>query len=183
MWADGVPNLLIGLREGLEGGLVVSILLAALRRGDNRSSTGPIWLGVLAAVTLSVSFGAVLTFSRSELSSSTQELFGGLLSVIAVGLVTAMIFWMRRTARGLSGELTAKATAAAGIGVTALVLTAFLAVAREGLETALFLWTAAQAAGESTVPLLGAALGIALAVLLCWLLYRRAIRLNLGVFF
>src|SRR6266567_3554130 len=105
VWADAVPNLLIGLREGLEGGLVVSILLAAVARSSTTASRRPVWLGVLAALMLSLSFGAVLTFSRSALSTGAQEAFGGILSVIAVVLVTAMIFWMRRTARNLSGEL------------------------------------------------------------------------------
>ena len=183
MWADGVPNLLIGLREGLEAGLVVSILLAALRRGDEKASPAPIWLGVLAAGVLAVSFGAVLTFSRSELSTRAQEAFGGTLSLVAVCLVTAMVFWMRRTARSLSGELSEKVSGAMRIGTGALALTAFLAVGREGLETALFLWTTVQAAGESTAPLIGAAVGIAIAALLCWLLYRSAIKINLGKFF
>jgi high-affinity iron transporter len=190
VWADAVPNLLIGLREGLEGGLLVSILLAAVGRSgatstsDSTSSpTRPIWLGVLAAVALSLSFGAVLTFSKSELSARAQEAFGGILSVIAVVLVTAMIFWMRRTARDLSGELGSKVDVALRIGGGALAATAFLAVGREGLETALFLWTTVQSSGETVIPLLGGAVGIAIAVALCWLLYRRAIRLNLGVFF
>ena len=102
-WADAVPNLLIGLREGLEAGLVVSILLAALRKaqpsdGNRRISSAPVWLGVLGAVMLAASFAAVLTYSTSVLSSRVQEAAAGLLSVLAVGLVTAMVFWMRRTA-------------------------------------------------------------------------------------
>ncbi|HEX3648249.1 MAG TPA: iron uptake transporter permease EfeU [Pseudonocardiaceae bacterium] len=186
VWADAVPNLLIGLREGLEGGLVVSILLAAVRRSapaTTRVPTRPVWLGVLAALMLSLSFGAVLTFSRAELASRAQEAFGGVLSVIAVVLVTAMIFWMRRTARDLSGELTNRVDTALLVGTGALAATAFLAVGREGLETALFVWTAVHASGETVAPLIGAAIGIAIAVALCWLLYRRAITLNLGMFF
>jgi high-affinity iron transporter len=96
-WADAVPNLLIGLREGLEGGLVVSILLAALRKSapsEGRPvSSAPVWLGVLGALMLAGSFAAVLTFSTSVLSSRAQEAVGGLLSVLAVGLVTSMVFW------------------------------------------------------------------------------------------
>ena len=95
-WADAVPNLLIGLREGLEAGLVVSILLAALRKarpgGDRRVSSAPVWLGVLGAVMLAGSFAAVLTYSASALSSRAQEAVSGLLSVLAVGLVTGMVF-------------------------------------------------------------------------------------------
>ncbi|HET8583813.1 MAG TPA: iron uptake transporter permease EfeU [Jatrophihabitans sp.] len=185
-WADAAPNLLIGLREGLEAGLVVSILLAALRKTaapDRRVSSTPIWLGVLGAVTLSAGFAAVLTFSTSVLSSRAQQAVGGVLSVLAVGLVTAMIFWMRRTAAALSGELRGRVQHAALVGASALALTAFLAVGREGLETTLFLWTAVQASGQTVAPLVGAGVGLAAAVLLCALLYRQAVRLNLGVFF
>jgi high-affinity iron transporter len=176
-----VPNLLIGLREGLEGGLVVSILLAALRKTTPRPSSTPVWLGVLGAVALAGSFAAVLTYSTGVLSSRWQEAIGGLLSVLAVGLVTGMIFWMRRTGASLSADLRERVAAALGAG--ALALTAFLAVGREGLETTLFLWTAVRASGQTAAPLIGAALGLAVAVLLCVLLFRRAIRLNLGVFF
>ncbi|WP_252395645.1 iron uptake transporter permease EfeU [Streptantibioticus parmotrematis] len=196
MWADGVPNLLIGLREGLEAGLIVTILLAALRKsgtaegdtaetdGERRApSSAPIWLGVIGAVALAGSFAAVLTFSTSVLSSTGQEAVGGILSVLAVGLVTAMVFWMRRTARTLSGELRGKVEHALKFGTGALAVTAFLAVGREGLETTLFLWTAARTAHDTVAPLVGAGVGIVAAVVLCWLLYQRAIRINLGTFF
>jgi high-affinity iron transporter len=196
-WADSVPNLLIGLREGLEAGLVVTILLAAVRKtavlskdgsrtggtGAATATTAPIWLGVLGAVTLSGAFAAVLTFSVSVLSSNGQEAIGGLLSVLAVGLVTMMIFWMRRTAASLSAHLRGEVERAAAVGAGALTLTAFLSVGREGLETTLFLWTAAKASGQTAGPLAGAAIGIAAAILLCWLLYRRAVHLNVGAFF
>ena len=185
-WAEAIPNLLIGLREGLEAGLVVSILLAALRKtgdGQRKGASTPVWLGVLGAVMVSGSFAAVLTFSTSVLSSAAQEAVGGVLSVLAVGLVTAMIFWMRRTAATLSAHLRGEVEQAVAIGAGALALTAFLAVGREGLETTLFLWTAAKASGSTLSPLVGAGLGLAAAVVLCWLLYQRAVRMNLGRFF
>ena len=196
-WPDIFPNLLIGLREGLEAGLVVSILLAAVRkaaptdpdaaasvdRPARKTSAAPVWLGVLAAVMLSGSFAAVLTFSTDVLSSRAQEAVGGLLSVLAVGLVTAMIFWMRRTAAGLTAHLRGEVARATAVGAGALTITAFLAVGREGLETTLFLWTAARASGHTTGPLAGAAAGLAAAVVLCWLLYRRAVKLNVAAFF
>lgn len=186
-WVDAFPNYLIGLREGLEAGLVISILLAALRKtaepGDRRISTAPIWLGVLGAVTLAASFAAVLTFSTNVLSSRAQEAVGGLLSVLAVGLVTAMVFWMRRTAATLSRQIRGDVARAAAIGTGALAVTAFLAVGREGLETTLFLWTAVEASGETVAPLVGAAFGLGTAITLCWLLFRQAVRINLGVFF
>jgi high-affinity iron transporter len=188
VWADGLPNLLIGLREGLEAGLVVSILLAAVRRfsgsgGDRSGATAPIWFGVSAAIVLALSFGAVLTFYRSVLPTTGQEALGGALSVIAVILVTGMIFWMRRTARSLAGELRERVAEAMKISTAALALTAFLAVGREGVETALFLWTAAQASGQTIAPLIGAAIGIAIAVLLCVLLYKGAAKIRLDLFF
>jgi high-affinity iron transporter len=188
-WAEAVPNLLIGLREGLEAGLIVSILLAALRKtapagpDGARVSSAPVWLGVLGAVMVAGSFAAVLTFSAGELPSRAQEAVSGLLSVLAVGLVTGMIFWMRRTAASLSAQLRGEVQRAVAIGAGALTITAFLAVGREGLETTLFLWTAARASGSTAAPLAGAGLGLAAATALCWLLYRRAIRLNIGVFF
>jgi len=119
MWADAVPNLLIGLREGLEAGLVVSILLAALRKAapeGRRISSAPLWLGVLGAVMLAGSFAAVLTYSTDVLSSRVQEAAAGLLSVLAVGLVTAMVFWMRRTAAGLSAQLRGEVQRAVPVG-------------------------------------------------------------------
>ena len=175
----------------------MTILLAAVRKtaaaravragesgaGAPAVSTAPIWLGVLGAVTLSGAFAAVLTFSVSVLTSAGQEAVGGLLSVLAVGLVTAMIFWMRRTAATLSAHLRGEVERAAAVGAGALTLTAFLSVGREGLETTLFLWTAAKASGQTAGPLVGAAIGIAAAITLCWLLYRRAVHLNVGVFF
>ncbi|MGN6722049.1 MAG: iron uptake transporter permease EfeU [Marmoricola sp.] len=186
-WSDAVPNLVIGLREGLEMGLVVTILLAAIRKlaapAEQRAATRPLWLGVAAALGLSVSFGAILTFSTAELSSKGEEIVAGVLSVLAVGLVTAMIFWMRRTAATLSAQLRGEVEKALALGTGALALTAFFAVAREGLETTLFLWTAVKASGDTAAPLVGGAIGLALAIGLCWLLYRRAIHFNLGVFF
>ncbi|MEO9238234.1 MAG: iron uptake transporter permease EfeU [Jatrophihabitantaceae bacterium] len=182
-WSLAFPNLLVGLREGLEAGLIVTILIGAVRRLAPGRSLASVWLGVVAAAVLSLSFGAVLTFTRAELSPHAQELFGGTTSLIAVALVTSMIFWMRRTARALSGELREQVGRALTAGGLALAVTAFVAVAREGLETALFVWTNAQAAGSSGSPLAGALLGLVLASGLCVGLYRRVLRVNLARFF
>ncbi|ANP51265.1 high-affinity iron transporter [Streptomyces griseochromogenes] len=183
MWDDAFPSFLIGLREGLEAGLIVSILVATLVRAGARSRLPQVWTGVLAAIAVAMSFGAVLTFTAASLSATAQEAFGGTLSVVAVAFVTAMVFWMRRSARGLSGELKEKVTGALAMGSGVLILTSFLAVGREGLETALFLWTTARAAGESAGPLTGAAIGLVLAAGLCWGLYRRVLKINLTKFF
>jgi high-affinity iron transporter len=178
-----LANALIGLREGLEAALVVVILVAFLVKSDRRSALPLVRAGVAAAILLSVCVGALLTFTSNSMSFEAQEAFGGSLSVIAVGFVTWMIFWMRRTARALSGELRAKLVEALKVGRVAVVLMAFLAVGREGLETAVFFWSAAQAAGRTAQPLLGFILGIGVSVLLAFLTYRGAVRINLGKFF
>jgi high-affinity iron transporter len=178
-----IANYLIGLREGLEAALVVSILVAYLVKAGRRDRLAPVWVGVLAAVALSLVVGALLTFSSSQLGFQAQEAFGGTLSIIAVGFVTWMVFWMRRTARSLSTELRGKMQAALAMGTGALVLTSFLAVGREGLETALFIWSAVQATGQSTSPVVGAALGLLSAVVLGYLFYKGAVRINLATFF
>ncbi|MFF7549193.1 iron uptake transporter permease EfeU [Streptomyces canus] len=183
MWDDAFPSFLIGLREGLEAGLIVSVLIATLVRSGARSRLPQVWTGVLAAISLALSFGAVLTFTAASLSATAQEAFGGALSVVAVGFVTAMVFWMRRSARTFSREIREKVTGALGMGAGMLIVTSFLAVGREGLETALFLWTTARAAGESAGPLTGAGIGLVLAAGLCWGLYRRVLHINLTKFF
>jgi len=123
-------NFLIGLREGLEAALVVGILVAYLVKIGRRDSLVPIWTGVGAAVAISLGFGAVLTFTSQSLSFKAQETFAGIMSIIAVGFVTWMVFWMRRTARSLKGQLEGKVELALGAGGAALAVVAFLSVAR-----------------------------------------------------
>lgn len=178
-------NYLIGLREGLEASLIVSILVAYLVKLGRRDRLGVVWTGVGIAVAVSAGFGALLTYTSTSLLSTfdSREIFGGVLSLIAVAFVTAMVFWMRRTARHMRSELGGRMDAALALGTVAVVLTAFLAVAREGLETALFFWSAVQAAGSTTSPVTGFSLGLATAVVLAWLLYRRSVSLNLATFF
>ncbi|MGW7242129.1 iron uptake transporter permease EfeU [Streptomyces sp. NPDC054804] len=177
-------NYLIGLREGLEASLVVCILIAYLVKTERRDALRPIWIGIAVAVLIAMGFGCALEFGSQELTFQAQEALGGSLSVVAVSLVTWMVFWMRRTARHLKTELHGKLDAALAMGTGALVATAFLAVGREGLETALFVWASVHAASDGTPrPLIGVALGLATAVLLGWLFYRGALRINLAKFF
>ena len=177
-------NYLIGLREGLEASLVVCILIAYLVKTGRRDALRPIWTGIAVAIALALGFGCALEFGSQEMTFQAQEALGGSLSILAVGLVTWMVFWMRRTARHLRSELHGKLDAALAMGTGALVATAFLAVGREGLETALFVWASVHAAGDgSPRPLIGVALGLATAVVLGWLFYRGALRINLAKFF
>ncbi|MEV7133597.1 iron uptake transporter permease EfeU [Arthrobacter sp. NPDC093128] len=176
-------NYLIGLREGLEATLVVVLLMAYLIKTGRRHLLPRLWAGVGFAVAVSAGFGALLTFGPRGLTFEAQEAIGGSLSVVAVALVTWMVFWMARTARTLGTELRSHVDRAAGGAGWGLAAVAALAVGREGLETALFLWAATQAAGQSATPLLGALLGLATAVLLGFLLHRGVLKINLGVFF
>ena len=180
-------NYLIGLREGLEASLVVVILIAYLVKTDRRRMIPWIWLGIGIAVLVSLAFGALLTFGPRRLTFEAQEAIGGILSIIAVAFVTWMVFWMANHARGLSGELKGKVDTAAEAGRASLAFVAFLAVGREGLETALFLWSATQAATDSTGsvigPLIGALLGILTAVAMGFAFYKGVLKINLSRFF
>ncbi|MFE2527649.1 iron uptake transporter permease EfeU [Streptomyces sp. NPDC059382] len=176
-------NYLIGLREGLEASLVVCILVAYLVKTDNRRRLRPLWTGVALAVALSLAFGALLQFGSSTLTFQAKEALGGSLSILSVALVTWMVFWMRRTARHLKSELQGKLDAALAVGTGALVITSFFAVGREGLETSLFIWTAVQATGDGVRPLIGALLGLVTSVVLGWLFYKGALKINLASFF
>jgi high-affinity iron transporter len=178
-----LANFLIGLREGLEATLIVSILIAYLVKTDRRDRLPPVWAGVGAAIALSLGIGAILTFGAQSLSFEAQEAFGGTMSFLAVIFVTFMIFWMRKASRSLKSELQGRLDKAISMGTGALVATAFVSVAREGIETALFVWPAVQAAGSGWEPLVGVFLGLALAVVIGYLLYRRVIAFNLGRFF
>ena len=179
-----LANYLIGLREGLEATLVVVILVAYLVKSDRRNLLARIWGGVAIAVGVSLAFGALLTFGPRGLSFEAQEAIGGTLSIVAVGFVTWMVMWMARSARSLSGDLKGQVDrAAAAGGAASLVLVAMLAVGLEGLETALFLWAATQAANSTTGPLVGAALGLGTAVVLGYLFYKGAVKINLSKFF
>jgi len=179
-----LANYLIGLREGLEASLVIGILLAYLVKVERRNLMPAVWAGVLAAAGISIAFGALLTFGPSGLSFEAQEAIGGTLSIVAVGLITWMIFWMARMARTMRAELHAKLDQAINAGAMAVFVVAILAVGREGLETALYLWVGAQAAQTSSAaPLLGAVLGLGTSFIVGWAFYRGALKLNLRTFF
>ena len=176
-------NYLIGLREGFEAALIVAILVAYLGQSGNGRATRLVWLGVAVAVAVSVGVGLLLTLIDEELSEQAAEAFAGSMSLLAVGLITWMVFWMASRAKGikqhLHGEMD-RALAASGVAVAAV---AFAAVTREGVETALFLWAGIRSSGTTAAPVIGAILGLATAVLLGVLVYRGAIRLNMARLF
>ena len=176
-------NFLIGLREGLEAALVVGILVAYLVKMRRTEHLRWIWIGVGVAIAVSLGFVVILDVTSNSLSAEAEEAFAGIMSLLTVGFLTWMVFWMRRTAHTIKGELHGKMDAAIDVGGIALATLAAIAVGREGLETALFLWTNDQATSGAGHPAVGGLLGLAVAVVLGYLIYRRAINFNLSTFF
>jgi len=175
---------LIGLREGLEAALVVSILIAFLVKSDQRGALKWVWGGVAAALLICVAIGTAIAYTIGELRFEQQEIVGGSLSIVAVGFVTWMIFWMRSTARTIAKELRGKLSDALAIGPVAVGVMALLAVGREGLETMAFFYANVRTAETGPdEPLIGFIVGIVVAVVLGWLIYRGAVKFNLGKFF
>lgn len=178
-----LSTFIIALREGLEAALIVGILVAYVVKTGRSHLLKPIWSGVALALTLSFGLGAFLTYSSTHLSDRGEQLFAGTTSFLAVALVTWMVFWMKRAARGLRDELHGKVDKAHLGGPLTLAVTAFFAVAREGLETALFLYTNFQKVGAASSATVGLVLGLTLSVVLGYLLYKRAVKINLSRFF
>lgn len=175
-----LASFLIGLREGLEAALIIGILLAyvaKLRRDDVKQK---IWWGVGIAVAIVVSLGALLTFGKYGLSFEAQEIIGGLMSLLAVGMITGMVFWMMSTGSKLKSELESGVDKALALGSGwAIFWLSFVTVSREGLETTLMLW--GWAGDPAAVS--GALAGIAIAVGIGILLNRGMMRIDLRVFF
>lgn len=178
-------GLLTGLREGVEAALIVSIILAYLARTGNQRFFGRIWIGAGAAVALSVAIGVVLLVTIGGFEEPAEQIFEGFAMLIAASVVTWMLFWMRRTAANVRGELEAGVDRALTEGgVFGLAILAFTAVIREGIETSLFLLGQATAAGSAaTSTLVGAVIGLAIAVVIGYALYRGARVINLRTFF
>ncbi|HEX5201139.1 iron uptake transporter permease EfeU [Paractinoplanes rhizophilus] len=176
---------LIGLREGLEATLVVSILIAFLVKSERTDKLKLVWIGVAAAVAVSVLFGWLLNYTETTLLQDfkQQELFEAITSIAAVCFVTWMIFWMRRAARGIAGELRNKLQDALAVGSLAVGFMAFLAVVREGLETSLIFYAAVRGANLDGGPLFALLGGVATAIAIGYLMYATAVRINLTVFF
>lgn len=183
MLASFFATFLIGLREGLEAALVVGILVAYLTRVGRRDALPKLWTGVGLAIALALGVGAIFTFGAYMLTFQAQELLGGGLSLLAVAMVTWMIFWMQKAGRTLKAGLEGGVEKALRSGVWALVAIGFVSVAREGVETTLFLWAMVQSFQDQSEALLGAVVGLGVAAVLGWLIARGMLRLNLARFF
>ena len=182
-----LANLLIALREGLEAALVVSIIVAYLVKADRRDALPKLWLGVGLAALVPLVAGAIMTWGPKTLTFQGQEILGGTLSFVAVGLVTWMIFWMGKNARELKGELegSLSKTLAEGGSGWGVVWIAVVAVGREGVETALFVWATVRSSIETSImqTTAGVVTGLVLAIVLGVLIYQGAVRINLRIFF
>ena len=175
---------MIGLREGIEAALVVSILLTYLVRTNRNPLIKFVWYGVSAAVVASIFIAVGLESISGELSETLEPIFAGTVSFVAVGFVTWMIFWMKRSAKTISADLrTQLDNAAVSGGAIAVAAMAFVAVLREGAETAIFFWAAAHATGNSLASVVGLVLGLGTAVIVGWLFYRSTSTINLSKFF
>ncbi len=183
-----LPSYLLSLREGLEAALILGVLLGALdkiRRADLKPA---LWAGAFAAIVFSLLSAALLTALGLKLEGKAEEIFEGSAMLLAAGVLTWMIFWMNAQAKNLKAELEGGVyQAASASGGRALFGLAFIAIAREGIELALFLTAAFFAASSNAnAPILtvsGAALGLGAAVLLGWSLLASTARLNLKKFF
>jgi high-affinity iron transporter len=174
---------LVVLREGFEASLVVGIVLAFLDRTGRRDGFWPVWLGAGGALLLSFAAGALLFAIGAELEGAAGKAFEGSAMLVAAGLLTWRIFWLRGRARTIRHELESQVEGALGTGsVVALALVAFVGVLREGVETALFLFGTVEGSNRLVASISGAA-GLAGAVLLGYLFYRGAARLDLRRFF
>jgi high-affinity iron transporter len=183
-----IAGYVTGLREGVEAALIVSIILAYLAKTGNRQHFAKIWVGTIAAVTLSLLLGIVIFFTVGELEEPYEQLFEAAAMILAAGVLTWMLFWMRRQARNVKGELQAAVDRVLSEGSGwGLAVLAFMAVIREGVETALFLTgqvfaVSTEESGQLSIAV-GAVLGLATAAVLGWLIYMGARRINYGTFF
>ncbi|CAB4669719.1 MAG: iron transporter [Actinobacteria bacterium] len=174
---------LIALREGLEAALIIGILVAYLVRSNQKKALPTLWTGVSIAIVASLAFGAFLSFTSANLSEAGEQMFAGTTSLVAVVLVTYMVFWMKRIARGLKSDLHNKMDYAMPLGKIALISASFFAVAREGLETALFIFSNFKTISTDSSPVIGLVLGLAAAVGLGIAIYKQSVKINLGKFF
>lgn len=178
-----LATFVIGLREGLEAALIVGIIAAFLTQDGKTRALRSMWIGVGIAVVICLGIGLALTLVSGSLPQRQQEMLETVIGLVAVVMVTWMVLWMRKHSRNLKSELGAAVQGALAAGSTfALVAMAFLAVIREGVETAVFLVAASQTKGGATT-FVGAGLGIAVAIVLGWLIYRGGVRINLSKFF
>lgn len=179
-----LPTFVIGLREGLEAALIVGIIAAFLGQQGRKNALRQVWIGTTAAVAICIGVAIALQVISSDLPQRQQEGLETVVGALAIGMVTYMVVFMRKHARSMKKDLQGAAASALAQGSSrALVVMAFLAVLREGFETAVFLLATFQASGDASTSWLGAVLGIALATAIGYGIYKGGVKLNLARFF
>ncbi len=176
-------SLLITLREGLEIALVLAIIVAYLHKTGRSERLGSVWAGSAAAAVLCIATGFVFHQVVGEFEGKWEQFIEGVLAFSASAVLTWMIFWMRGQARGISSDLHAKIDAAIDRSGIALAVVAFVAVAREGFETVLFLLGAESASASGTAVVTGGVIGLAISAALGYLFYLGSDRVDLKKFF
>ena len=170
-----------GQREGLEAAIVISILVAFLVKSERRDALKWVWLGVGAAVAMTLVVFLAIQFGENTITGLAAEAIAGVASLVAVAIVTTMVLWMKKAAASISGELRGDMARALETGPLAVALLAFFAVGREGVETALFMVGYAEA--TTSWPLIGLVVGVLIAGVIAYAMYRGALSINLGKFF
>ena len=179
-----LPTFVIGLREGVEASLIVGIIAAFLGSHGRRDALRWVWIGVALAVALCCAVGFALGDFEGALSQREQEQLETVIALVAVGMVSYMIVWMRRHARSLKGDIESHLASALEKGsIGALVAMAFLAVLREGLETVIFLLAVFQQSDNTTAAGSGALLGLVAACVIGYALYKGGLKFNMAKFF
>lgn len=180
-----VANLLIALREGVEAALIVGIIVAYLVKVGRRDILPKLWVAVVISAAIPLSLGVYWTWGPMTITFQTQEILGGVFSLIAVVFITTMIFWSGQNSKKLSdyeGDVAKALDSGSTWGVLSMVV---IAVIREGAETALFVWTVVKSSGQSGViePAAGVVVGLVCAIIVGYLVYKGSVHINLRYFF
>ncbi len=178
-----LSSFIIALREGLEAALIVGIVIAYVQKSNRKPLVIYVWIGVAGAVALSLVLGALLNFTSQTLSERGSAMFAGVTSLLAVILVTWMVFWMKKTARSLRSNLANKVDTAFLAGPLALAGVAFFAVIREGLETSIFVYSSFNSVADPVSSALGLVTGFATSITIGYLIFKATLKIDLAKFF
>ncbi len=180
-----IPNMLIALREGVEAALIVGIIVAFLNKIERRDVLPKLWVAVIVAAAIPLGLGVYWTWGPYTITFQTQEILGGVLSIVAVCFVTWMIFWSGKNSHRMREAQGDVEKAFATGSVTGIIIMAVIAVIREGAETAIFVWATVKSSGNTGImgPAFGVLAGLILAIIIGYLVYKGAIHINLRIFF
>ena len=178
-----LPSFVLALREGLEAALIIGIVLSALRKMERQSLNSTVWKGTFSAILVSLMAALGLNWIGAEFEGTGEQIFEGITLLLAAGILTWMVFWMQKQSEAIKQNIESGVRRAIGKqGQRALFLLAFLAVVREGIELALFL-LAARLTSNPLQEIIGASMGLSLAVLLGWVIFKGSRKLSLARFF